>query len=117
MLYAKYKHMLSNELESYLSHLYYQKCLKENEIASDLGCSVATVSRLLKKHKIITGMHRSRIDPTKYGFGNTGHMILTISECLRRGMNKRQIASNMGCSRRTIIRICNKYKITPNLVS
>lgn len=117
MLYAKYKHMLGNEIESYLSHLYYKKRFKINEIANDLGCSTATASRLLKKYKIKTGINRTRFDPTRYGFGNITHVILTISECLRHGMNKKQIAANMGCSRRTIIRICKKYEINQNAAS
>jgi len=104
--------MLSNELESYLSHLYYEKRLPIKEIANDLGCSQATASRLLKKYDIKTGLHQTRIDPQKYGFANLTQMILVISQCLKVGMNKRQIATNMGCSRRTVIRICQRYGIS-----
>lgn len=111
MFYNKYKHMLEHELESYVQHLYYNKRLKLKEISEDLGCSQATASRFLKKFNVKTGLHRTRIDPTKYGFGNLTHMILTMSECLKAGMNKKQLAINMKCSRATVIRICKKFNL------
>lgn len=110
MPYHKYKLMLNNELESYLSYLYYQKKMTIKEMADNLGCSQATISRLCKKHKIFIGVnHKERIPYEKYGFGSMKHLLITISTCLKAGLNKKQIASNIGCSRRTIIRICNKY--------
>lgn len=111
MTYNKYKYMLNSELESYLSYLYHQRRLKIKEIADDLGCSQATISRLLNRFKIKTKLNKTRFDPTKYGFGNITHMILTIAECLKAGLNKKQISESMKCSRRTLIRICNKYNI------
>jgi len=112
MLYRKYKHMLDSELESYLSYLYLQKKLSLKQISDDLGCSQATVSRLCKKYKIPVGInHNSRIPYEKYGFGSLKHLLITISACLKTGLNKKQIATNIGCSRRTIIRICNKYEL------
>lgn len=109
--YHKYKHMLEHELESYMSFLFRRK-LTLKQMADDLGCSQATASRLCKKYKIPMGvLHKNRTPYEKYGFGSMQHMLITISECLRAGMNKRQIAEEMKCNKRTIIRICNKYGI------
>lgn len=112
MSYHKYKYMLDNELESYLSYLYIQRKLTLNGIADDLGCSEATASRLCKKYKVpIGGIHKSRIPLERYGCGTLRELLILVSECLKAGMNKKQIAENIGCSRRTIIRLCNKYGI------
>lgn len=112
MHYHKYKHMTDVELERYMSYLCLQKKMKLVEIADNLGCSEATASRLATKYKIPIGIiHKSRIPYEKYGFGSLQHLLLTIGHCLRSGMNKKQIADNIGCSPRTIKRICTKYGV------
>lgn len=109
MRYKEYKLMTEDELKRYLEFLYLERKLKISEIASEMKISIATVSRLFDKFKIELNQNKSRIPYEKYGFESQDHLLSTISHCLTLNMTKKEIAKNIGCNEKTILRICKKY--------
>jgi AraC-like DNA-binding protein len=111
MIYKKYKQMTEEELKRYVEFLYVDKKFKIDKIADNLGCSIATASRICKKFNLVLDQNMSRIPYNDYGFTSIEHMLDTIKECLNLNMTKKEIAKNMNCNPKTLSRICERFNI------